>query len=169
MADKTLNEIRNTFLKYFEKNDHKIVESSNLVPNNDPTLMFANSGMVQFKNVFTGLEKRDYVRATTSQKCVRAGGKHNDLENVGYTPRHHTFFEMLGNFSFGDYFKEQAIHYAWNLITKDFKYVACENISPFPKDSFVVDPESLFEHEDNCWGIFHSCLLYTSPSPRDRG
>ena len=120
MADKSLNEIRNTFLKYFEKNDHKIVESSNLVPNNDPTLMFANSGMVQFKNVFTGLEKRDYQRATTSQKCVRAGGKHNDLENVGYTPRHHTFFEMLGNFSFGDYFKEQAINYAWNLITKDF-------------------------------------------------
>jgi len=120
MADKSLNEIRNTFLKYFEKNDHKIVESSNLVPNNDPTLMFANSGMVQFKNVFTGLEKRDYQRATTSQKCVRAGGKHNDLENVGYTPRHHTFFEMLGNFSFGDYFKEQAIHYAWDLITKDF-------------------------------------------------
>ncbi len=120
MADKTLNEIRNTFLKYFEKNDHKILASSNLVPNNDPTLMFANSGMVQFKNVFTGLEKREYVRATTSQKCVRAGGKHNDLENVGYTPRHHTFFEMLGNFSFGDYFKEQAIHYAWDLITKDF-------------------------------------------------
>ena len=120
MADKSLNEIRDIFLKYFEKNDHKIVESSNLVPNNDPTLMFANSGMVQFKNVFTGLEKRDYKRATTSQKCVRAGGKHNDLENVGYTPRHHTFFEMLGNFSFGDYFKEQAIHYAWNLITKDF-------------------------------------------------
>jgi len=117
---KTLNEIRTTFLKYFEKNDHKIVESSNLVPNNDPTLMFANSGMVQFKNVFTGLEKRDYQRATTSQKCVRAGGKHNDLENVGYTPRHHTFFEMLGNFSFGDYFKERAIELAWNLITKDF-------------------------------------------------
>ncbi len=120
MADKTLNEIRNTFLKYFEKNNHSIIDSSNLVPNNDPTLMFANSGMVQFKNVFTGLEKRDYVRATTSQKCVRAGGKHNDLENVGYTPRHHTFFEMLGNFSFGDYFKEQAIEYAWDLITKDF-------------------------------------------------
>ena len=120
MAQKTLNEIRDTFLKYFEKNDHKIVESSNLVPNNDPTLMFANSGMVQFKNVFTGLEKREYQRATTSQKCVRAGGKHNDLENVGYTPRHHTFFEMLGNFSFGDYFKEKAIHYAWDLITKDF-------------------------------------------------
>ena len=120
MADKTLNGIRKTFLKYFEKNDHKIVESSNLVPNNDPTLMFANSGMVQFKNVFTGLEKRNYKRATTSQKCVRAGGKHNDLENVGYTPRHHTFFEMLGNFSFGDYFKERAIELAWNLITKDF-------------------------------------------------
>jgi len=120
MAHKSLNQIRETFLKYFEKNDHKIVESSNLVPNNDPTLMFANSGMVQFKNVFTGLEKRDYQRATTSQKCVRAGGKHNDLENVGYTPRHHTFFEMLGNFSFGDYFKEKAIHYAWDLITKDF-------------------------------------------------
>ncbi|MDB9979038.1 alanine--tRNA ligase [Candidatus Pelagibacter sp.] len=120
MADKTLNQIRTTFLDYFEKNDHRIVESSNLVPNNDPTLMFANSGMVQFKNVFTGLEKRDYVRATTSQKCVRAGGKHNDLENVGYTPRHHTFFEMLGNFSFGDYFKEEAISYAWSLITKEF-------------------------------------------------
>jgi len=120
MSGKSLNEIRNTFLKYFEKNDHRIVESSNLVPNNDPTLMFVNSGMVQFKNVFTGLEKRDYKRATTSQKCVRAGGKHNDLENVGYTPRHHTFFEMLGNFSFGDYFKEKAIELAWNLITKDF-------------------------------------------------
>ena len=120
MAQKSLNQIRDTFLKYFEKNDHKIVESSNLVPNNDPTLMFANSGMVQFKNVFTGLEKRNYQRATTSQKCVRAGGKHNDLENVGYTPRHHTFFEMLGNFSFGNYFKEKAIHYAWDLITKDF-------------------------------------------------
>jgi alanyl-tRNA synthetase len=120
MADKSLNEIRSTFLDYFKKNDHEIIDSSNLVPNNDPTLMFANSGMVQFKNVFTGLEKRDYVRATTSQKCVRAGGKHNDLENVGYTPRHHTFFEMLGNFSFGDYFKEEAISYAWNLITKEF-------------------------------------------------
>ncbi len=120
MADKSLNEIRSTFLGYFKKNDHKIIESSNLVPNNDPTLMFANSGMVQFKNVFTGLEKRNYKKATTSQKCVRAGGKHNDLENVGYTPRHHTFFEMLGNFSFGDYFKERAIELAWNLVTKDF-------------------------------------------------
>ncbi len=116
-----LTDVRKKFLDYFKKNNHKIVDSSNLVPNNDPTLMFTNSGMVQFKNVFTGLEKRNYKTATTSQKCVRAGGKHNDLENVGYTPRHHTFFEMLGNFSFGDYFKEQAIIHAWNLLTKDFK------------------------------------------------
>ncbi len=120
MANKSLNNIRSSFLNYFKKNDHKIVDSSNLVPNNDPTLMFANSGMVQFKNVFTGLEKRKYLRATTSQKCVRAGGKHNDLENVGYTPRHHTFFEMLGNFSFGDYFKDKSISLAWDLITKEF-------------------------------------------------
>ena len=116
-----LTDVRKKFLDYFKNNNHKVVESSNLVPNNDPTLMFTNSGMVQFKNVFTGLEKREYKTATTSQKCVRAGGKHNDLENVGYTPRHHTFFEMLGNFSFGDYFKEQAIVHAWNLLIKDFK------------------------------------------------
>ncbi|MBO6853214.1 MAG: alanine--tRNA ligase [Marivivens sp.] len=116
----SLNDIRSTFLSYFERNGHTIVDSSPLVPRNDPTLMFTNSGMVQFKNLFTGLEKRDYVRATTSQKCVRAGGKHNDLDNVGYTARHHTFFEMLGNFSFGDYFKTEAIPYAWELITKDF-------------------------------------------------
>ncbi len=116
----TLNEIRSTFLNFFERNDHAVVESSPLVPRNDPTLMFVNSGMVQFKNLFTGVEKRDYVRATTSQKCVRAGGKHNDLDNVGYTARHHTFFEMLGNFSFGDYFKQDAIPYAWDLLTKDF-------------------------------------------------
>ncbi len=116
----TLNEIRSTFLDYFKTNDHEIVDSSPLVPRNDPTLMFTNAGMVQFKNVFTGLEHRDYVRAATSQKCVRAGGKHNDLDNVGYTARHHTFFEMLGNFSFGDYFKEQAIPYAWELLTREF-------------------------------------------------
>ncbi len=116
----TTNEIRAAFLDYFGKNGHEIVSSSPLVPHNDPTLMFTNAGMVQFKNVFTGLETRDYKTATTSQKCVRAGGKHNDLENVGYTARHHTFFEMLGNFSFGDYFKERAIELAWNLITGDF-------------------------------------------------
>jgi len=121
MAGKTLKSIRKSFLNYFSNKDHQIVDSGNLVPSNDPTLMFTNSGMVQFKNVFTGLEKRDYKRAVTSQKCVRAGGKHNDLENVGYTPRHHTFFEMLGNFSFGDYFKDVAIELAWNLITKEFK------------------------------------------------
>jgi len=114
------NDIRATFLDYFARNGHQPVESSPLVPRNDPTLMFANSGMVQFKNVFTGQEKRGYTRATTAQKCVRAGGKHNDLDNVGYTARHHTFFEMLGNFSFGDYFKEQAIPFAWELLTKDF-------------------------------------------------
>ncbi|MGQ0582949.1 MAG: alanine--tRNA ligase, partial [Reyranella sp.] len=116
----SVSDIRRTFLEYFGKNGHAIVDSSPLVPRNDPTLMFTNAGMVQFKNVFTGLETRPYVRATTSQKCVRAGGKHNDLENVGYTARHHTFFEMLGNFSFGDYFKEQAIELAWNLLTKDY-------------------------------------------------
>ncbi|NVK46619.1 MAG: alanine--tRNA ligase [Rhodobacteraceae bacterium] len=116
----SVNDIRSTFLNYFERNGHTVVDSSPLVPRNDPTLMFTNSGMVQFKNCFTGLEKRDYVRATTAQKCVRAGGKHNDLDNVGYTARHHTFFEMLGNFSFGDYFKHEAIPFAWELITKDF-------------------------------------------------
>ena len=121
MVEKTLKNVRKSFLNYFANKNHKIVDSSNLVPNNDPTLMFTNSGMVQFKNVFTGLEKRDYKRAATSQKCVRAGGKHNDLENVGYTPRHHTFFEMLGNFSFGDYFKDVAIELSWNLITKEFQ------------------------------------------------
>ncbi len=116
----SVSDIRRTFLEYFRKNGHEVVDSSPLVPRNDPTLMFTNAGMVQFKNVFTGLEKRTYTRATTSQKCVRAGGKHNDLENVGYTARHHTFFEMLGNFSFGDYFKETAIELAWKLITKEY-------------------------------------------------
>ncbi len=115
-----VNEIRSSFLDYFAGNGHEIVPSSPLVPRNDPTLMFTNAGMVQFKNVFTGLEKRPYARATTAQKCVRAGGKHNDLDNVGYTARHHTFFEMLGNFSFGDYFKDRAIELAWNLVTKEF-------------------------------------------------
>ncbi len=116
----SLNDIRSTFLDFFRRNGHEVVASSPLVPRNDPTLMFANSGMVQFKNCFTGVERRDYVRATTAQKCVRAGGKHNDLDNVGYTARHHTFFEMLGNFSFGDYFKSGAIPFAWELLTKDF-------------------------------------------------
>src|SRR5271157_1332962 len=115
-----VNDIRSNFLGFFAREGHEIVPSSPLVPRNDPTLMFTNAGMVQFKNVFTGQEKRPYARATTAQKCVRAGGKHNDLDNVGYTARHHTFFEMLGNFSFGDYFKEKAIPYAWELVTKEF-------------------------------------------------
>ncbi|MGZ2257891.1 alanine--tRNA ligase [Roseobacter sp. A03A-229] len=115
----TLNDIRSTFLSFFDKQGHAVIPSSPLVPRNDPTLMFANSGMVQFKNLFTGVETRDYKRATTAQKCVRAGGKHNDLDNVGYTARHHTFFEMLGNFSFGDYFKDEAIAFAWSLVTGD--------------------------------------------------
>ena len=113
----TGNEIRSTFLRFFEERGHRVVRSSSLVPTNDPTLLFTNAGMNQFKDVFLGLEQRDYNRATTCQKCVRAGGKHNDLENVGFTNRHHTFFEMLGNFSFGDYFKKDAIAFAWELIT----------------------------------------------------
>ncbi|MGR3573020.1 alanine--tRNA ligase [Brevirhabdus sp.] len=125
----SLNEIRSTFLNYFADQGHRVVPSSPLVPRNDPTLMFTNSGMVQFKNLFTGVETRDYSRATTAQKCVRAGGKHNDLDNVGYTARHHTFFEMLGNFSFGDYFKEDAIPFAWTLITRELG---------IPKDKLVV-------------------------------
>src|SRR6202451_3112757 len=111
------NEIRELFLRFFETKEHRRVHSSSLVPHNDPTLLFANAGMNQFKDLFLGAEKRDYARATTSQKCVRAGGKHNDLENVGFTRRHLTFFEMLGNFSFGDYFKREAIQFAWELVT----------------------------------------------------
>lgn len=139
---KTVNDIRTEFLGFFEKNGHTPVASSSLVPQNDPTLMFANSGMVQFKNVFTGVESRDYSRATTSQKCVRAGGKHNDLDNVGYTARHHTFFEMLGNFSFGDYFKEEAITFAWDLVTKNYG---------MPKDKLLVTVHSTDEEAAGLW------------------
>ena len=113
-------EIRNTFLEFFRSKEHIVVPSSSLIPGDDPTLLFTNAGMVQFKSVFLGQEQRQYTRATTSQKCMRAGGKHNDLENVGHTARHHTFFEMLGNFSFGDYFKRDAIIYAWDLLTAHF-------------------------------------------------
>src|ERR1700759_4229054 len=115
----TTTEIRARFLEFFRKNSHRVLPSSWLVPGNDPTLLFTNAGMVQFKDVFLGKDQRDYLRAATSQRCVRAGGKHNDLENVGYTARHHTFFEMLGNFSFGDYFKRDAIRFAWEFITND--------------------------------------------------
>ncbi len=137
-----VNEIRSTFLNFFARNGHEIVPSSPLVPRNDPTLMFTNAGMVQFKNVFTGVEKRPYVRATTSQKCVRAGGKHNDLDNVGYTARHHTFFEMLGNFSFGDYFKDRAIELAWNLVTKEFG---------LPKDRLIA---TVYVDDDQAFGLW---------------
>jgi len=136
------NDIRAAFLDYFARNGHQVVDSSPLVPRNDPTLMFTNAGMVQFKNVFTGQERRPYTRATTSQKCVRAGGKHNDLDNVGYTARHHTFFEMLGNFSFGDYFKEAAIPYAWELITRDYG---------LPKDRLMV---TVFADDDDAAAIW---------------
>ena len=142
MGTKTLTECRSAFKGFFSKNSHQVVDSSPLVPQNDPTLMFTNSGMVQFKNVFTGLEKLPFNRATTSQKCVRAGGKHNDLENVGYTPRHHTFFEMLGNFSFGDYFKESAIQYAWELITKEYE---------ISKDKITV---TVFHDDDEAFNLW---------------
>src|SRR5476651_2120895 len=137
-----VNEIRSKFLDYFADNGHEIVPSSPLVPRNDPTLMFTNAGMVQFKNVFTGVEKRPYQRATTSQKCVRAGGKHNDLDNVGYTARHHTFFEMLGNFSFGDYFKDRAIELAWNLVTREFG---------LPKDRLLV---TVYVDDDQAFNLW---------------
>ncbi|MEA4836720.1 MAG: alanine--tRNA ligase [Rhodospirillaceae bacterium] len=138
----TVNDIRSTFLDFFAKNGHEVVASSPLVPRNDPSLMFTNAGMVQFKNVFTGAEKRPYKRATTSQKCVRAGGKHNDLDNVGYTARHHTFFEMLGNFSFGDYFKEGAIDFAWRLITKEYG---------IPADRLMV---TVYHTDDEAFGLW---------------
>ena len=137
-----VNEIRSRFLDYFARNAHAVVPSSPLVPRNDPTLMFTNAGMVQFKNVFTGLEKRPYSRAVSAQKCVRAGGKHNDLDNVGYTARHHTFFEMLGNFSFGDYFKEHAIKLAWDLITKEFG---------LPADRLLV---TVFIDDDDAYALW---------------
>ena len=159
----TTNDIRSAFLGYFAGNDHRIVPSSPLVPRNDPTLMFTNAGMVQFKNVFTGAEKRDYVRAASSQKCVRAGGKHNDLENVGYTARHHTFFEMLGNFSFGDYFKERAIELAWTFVTRDLGLRRDRLwITTYPHDIEArmlwkkvagLPDDRIVGHEDNLWAM----------------
>lgn len=152
MKTKTAAEIRNSFLKYFEKNGHSIQPSSRLIPDGDPTLLFTNAGMNQFKNIFLGLETRNYNRATTSQKCVRAGGKHNDLENVGFTARHHTFFEMLGNFSFGDYFKKEAIHFGWEFITKEMG---------LDKNRLYV---SVFEKDDEAADIWHK----QEGVPRDR-
>jgi alanyl-tRNA synthetase len=142
----TGSEIRKRFLEYFESKGHTVVKSSSLIPKNDPTLLFTNAGMVQFKDVFLGLDKRDYKRAASSQKCVRAGGKHNDLENVGYTSRHHTFFEMLGNFSFGDYFKREAIEFAWELITGVFK---------LPKDRLWV---TVYTEDDEAAGLWEKVV-----------
>ena len=136
----TSNDIRNTFIDFFRSKGHEVVKSSSLIPGNDPSLLFTNAGMVQFKSVFLGEDIRSYKRAVTSQKCVRAGGKHNDLENVGYTARHHTFFEMLGNFSFGDYFKKEAILFAWELLTEKFK---------LPKERLWV---TVFETDDEAAG-----------------
>src|ERR1700760_4726496 len=150
----TGNEIRAKFLEYFAGQGHRIVRSSSLVPANDPTLLFTNAGMNQFKDVFLGLEKRDYTRATSSQKCVRAGGKHNDLENVGYTRRHHTFFEMLGNFSFGDYFKQDAIAFAWELITSPKWY-------GMPKDRLYV---TVFREDDEAEELWQK----VAGVPKDR-
>jgi alanyl-tRNA synthetase len=179
----TSNEIRRKFLDYFAARGHRVVKSSSLVPANDPTLLFTNAGMNQFKDVFLGLEQRDYKRAASSQKCVRAGGKHNDLENVGRTRRHHTFFEMLGNFSFGDYFKKEAIEYAWELVTREFhlpvdklyvtvfeggeiRWLVSESIqmgAPVARDQEAaelwlkvgVKPDRIFERgiEDNFWSM----------------
>ena len=159
----TANDIRAAFLDYFVHNGHEVVPSSPLVPRNDPTLLFTNAGMVQFKNVFTGVEKRPYQRAATAQKCVRAGGKHNDLENVGYTARHHTFFEMLGNFSFGDYFKDRAIELAWNLVTREFGLAKDQMwITVHPSDDVAarlwkkitgLPDERIIGHPDNIWAM----------------
>src|SRR5918993_732086 len=135
-------DLRALFLNFFRERGHQVVQSSSLVPGNDPTLLFTNSGMVQFKDVFLGKDKRPYNRATTSQRCVRAGGKHNDLENVGYTARHHTFFEMLGNFSFGDYFKRDAIRYAWELLTEVYK---------LPKDRLWV---TVYIDDDEAYSVW---------------
>ncbi|CAL7963645.1 Alanine--tRNA ligase [Alphaproteobacteria bacterium] len=145
-----INQIRKFFLDFFAKHQHKVLESGPLIPHNDPSLMFANSGMVQFKNCFTGTENPEYTRVATAQKCVRAGGKHNDLENVGYTTRHHTFFEMLGNFSFGDYFKELAIELAWNLLTKEFK---------IPKDRLYI---TVYHEDDDAFKIWQKITGYDS-------
>ena len=174
-----LRDIRQQFLDYFGRHDHSVMSSSPLVPDNDPTLMFTNAGMVQFKDYFTGAMKPPVTRATTSQKCVRAGGKHNDLDNVGYTARHHTFFEMLGNFSFGDYFKEEAILHAWNLITQDYAlpkdkllvtvyHTDDEAVSHWKKIAGLSDDRIIrINSSDNFWSMGDTCLLYTSPSPRD--
>ena len=164
MKNMTSAELRQAFLNYFENNGHQIVESSSLIPANDPTLMFTNAGMVQFKDVFLGSDQRPYTRATTSQRCVRAGGKHNDLDNVGYTARHHTFFEMLGNFSFGDYFKRDAINFAWTFLTEVLQlpkeklwitvHISDDEAEKIWKEEVGIDPERFSKlDEDNFWSM----------------
>ena len=183
----TANEIRAQFLDFFRKEGHEVVPSGPLVPRNDPTLLFTSAGMVQFKGVFTGVEKRPYQRAVTAQKCLRAGGKHNDLENVGYTARHHTFFEMLGNFSFGDYFKERAIELAWRLVTKEYglaKERLTATVYADDDDAFALWrkiaglPESRvirIATSDNFWAMGDTgpcgpCSeIFLRPRARDRG
>jgi alanyl-tRNA synthetase len=170
-------EIRNTFLDFFKNKQHQIVASSSLVPGEDPTLLFTNAGMNQFKDVFLGFDKRNYARATSSQKCVRAGGKHNDLENVGYTARHHTFFEMLGNFSFGDYFKKDAIQYAWELLTEVYKipkekllvtvYSEDDEAYDIWAKSIGIHPDKIIRIGDNKGAKYASCLLYTTDADDD--
>ena len=162
---KSSAEIRQAFLDYFAGKGHQIVDSSSLVPHDDPTLLFVNAGMVQFKDVFIGRDKRSYTKATSSQRCVRAGGKHNDLENVGYTARHHTFFEMLGNFSFGDYFKSEAIHYAWDFLTQTLAlppeklwvtvYTEDDEAADIWINEIGVDPQRLSRcgEKDNFWSM----------------
>ena len=172
------SEVRKKFLDFFSSKGHELVESSSLLPVDDKTLLFTNSGMNQFKEVFLGAEKRKYTTATSSQRCIRAGGKHNDLENVGYTLRHHTFFEMLGNFSFGDYFKREAILYAWELLTKVYKlppdrlwvtvhFEDIESEEIWLKEIGIPKERISKLDEDNFWSMGDTCLLYTSPSPRD--
>ena len=151
------DEIRQKFLNYFEYHGHTIEPSASLVPHNDNTLLFVNSGMVQFKDVFTGVAKRPYKRAVTSQRCVRAGGKHNDLENVGYTARHHTFFEMLGNFSFGDYFKSDAIRFCWDFLTEELS---------LPREKLWV---SVFEDDDEAADIWLNEIGFPAARIRHRG
>lgn len=143
----TTAELRSAFLEFFRSNGHQVVDSSSLVPGNDPTLLFTNAGMNQFKDVFLGMDKRNYTRATTAQRCVRAGGKHNDLDNVGYTARHHTFFEMLGNFSFGDYFKEEAIRFGWTFLTETLK---------LPKERLCV---TIYQTDDEAFEIWIKRLV----------
>ena len=163
-------DLRSAFLDFFGERNHRVVASDSLVPTNDPTLLFTNSGMVQFKDALLGRETRDYARAVSCQRCVRAGGKHNDLENVGYTARHHTLFEMLGNFSFGDYFKEETIGWAWQFVTEILELPEDRlwvTVHPTDADARAIWTGKIGLAESRVIDLEDNCLLYTSPSPRD--